>query len=168
MTLNKLVKQIKRISPAIVAVRGEVGTGKSTTARDLGDRLGWPVVSSDKIGFAVYGEAYFDDADRAQKKARVNLALVEIVTEYLESGQAVVLDRTHLSQADCLCTQSLGRVLWVNVVCSEPVQFQRLARRIEGLSFWMDVRARMRANWYDPIGPALQVDTTNGGGNNGR
>jgi aminoglycoside phosphotransferase family enzyme/predicted kinase len=84
--------------PALVLVGGAVGTGKTTAAAALADRLGAVVVSSDRVRKRRLGVA---EAERApasayteEAKSAVYAALLERAAPVIESGRVAILDAT--------------------------------------------------------------------------
>lgn len=88
--------------PLVVAVMGRSGTGKSTQAHALGDALGWPVVSSDRVRKSLAGVPVHQRAD-AETRARLYTkemteqtydALFDRAANHIERGEGIVLDAT--------------------------------------------------------------------------
>ncbi len=88
--------------PMVVIVMGRVGTGKSTQAQALGDALGWPVASSDRVRKSLAGVPVHERADAETRKqlyaeamtAKTYAALFDRAEAQIEAGEGIVLDAT--------------------------------------------------------------------------
>jgi aminoglycoside phosphotransferase family enzyme/predicted kinase len=98
--------------PFVLIVMGSVGAGKSTQALKLGDALGWPVLSSDRVrkelaGVPLYhrgGKSERDALYRSEMTDRTYAALMQRAIHRLQRRQGVLLDATYSrrSQRDAL------------------------------------------------------------------
>lgn len=83
-------------------VQGLPGTGKSTLARHVADRLGWPTVRSDDVRAELYGTgrrppgavAFGGDGYDATATEHTYTTLLERAASMLVHGQSVLLDAT--------------------------------------------------------------------------
>jgi aminoglycoside phosphotransferase family enzyme/predicted kinase len=89
-------------TPLVVAVMGDVGTGKSTQARALGEALGWEVVSSDRVRKEAAGAPLFERGSKAERAAlyaperteATYAVLRERALRAAREGRGIVLDAT--------------------------------------------------------------------------
>jgi uncharacterized protein len=121
---------------------GTVGSGKSTAAEGLADRLEGAVVSSDRTRKRLAG---LDPESRAGAASdggiyteawndRTYAALLERAAPVLASGRAALLDATFAARGQRAraraFAEAAGAPAWlVEVRCAEPVARERLARR---------------------------------------
>ena len=90
------------LPPVLLAVAGLSGSGKSTLARELGERRGWEVLSSDVVRKSMHGLAPGERAtaplDRGLYSPEVTrwtyARLAERAAAELEEGRCVVVDAT--------------------------------------------------------------------------
>jgi predicted kinase len=81
---------------------GDVGTGKSTQARALGEALGWEVVSSDRVRKEAAGAPLFERGSEAERAAlyaperteATYAVLRERALRAAREGRGIVLDAT--------------------------------------------------------------------------
>src|SRR5205807_6896280 len=85
----------RAVSATLVLLVGGIGVGKSTLARGLGERWGWPVVSHDAIREQLPARpTYTDEETRLVRR----IGMLAVRRETLADG-TVVYDGTHLSAA---------------------------------------------------------------------
>ncbi len=161
--------------PAVVAIGGLQGTGKSTLARalapDLGPAPGALVLRSDEIRKRLFGmppEARLPpDAYSASANAATNSAVIEQARLAAEAGHAVIVDATFLDlsvrRALALAIGSTGtRFAGIWLQAPLPLLEQRISGRTGDASdATVAVLHRSAAN--DPgAGDWLGVDATDG------
>lgn len=165
----------------VVLVCGTVGSGKSTAAEALADRLGGVVVSSDRTRKRLAGLAPGDRAGAAagggiytdEWTERTYAALLERAEPVVTSGRPALLDATWASSRQRAAARAFaeraGADAWlVEVRCGEATALERLARRArEGLDpsdAGPELLARSRARfepadeWPPPRRLALDSD----------
>ena len=89
--------------PAVIAVMGSVGVGKSTQAQALSSALGWEVISSDQVRKEEAGRALYERgtaADRArlyteEKTQQTYEALQDYARTRASKGKGTILDATY-------------------------------------------------------------------------
>ena len=89
--------------PAVIAVMGSVGVGKSTQAQALSSALGWEAVSSDQVRKEEAGRALYErgtEADRArlyteEKTQQTYEALRDRALARASKGKGTILDATY-------------------------------------------------------------------------
>jgi aminoglycoside phosphotransferase family enzyme/predicted kinase len=121
---------------------GTVGSGKSTAAQRLADRLGGAVIASDRVRKRLAGLAPEERAGAPAGRGiyteawneRTYAALLERAEPVLASGRPALLDATFAAVADrrraLARAQALGVPAWlVEVRCDESVARERLQRR---------------------------------------
>jgi len=94
--------------PLVLVVMGQVGTGKTTVAKQLASELGWPVFSSDKIRKTLAGALLTertapelrDKIYSEQMTKQTYKRLLENGLAALETHNGVVLDATFASRAN--------------------------------------------------------------------
>jgi aminoglycoside phosphotransferase family enzyme/predicted kinase len=145
-TLRHLELAARALAPgaggAIVAVGGVVGSGKSTVAEALADRVGGVVVSSDRVRKREAGLAPTERAAAAPDRGiytpewtdRVYAGLVARAAPVVASGRVAILDATFASRARRRrareAAAALGAPLrFLETRCAAPIAHERLARR---------------------------------------
>lgn len=91
--------------PAVIAVGGLSGTGKTSIARALAGELGLRVVSSDAVRQAIFGElkrpaAYGEGAYDAAANLQTYQKMFELAREQVTAESGVILDATFLRADD--------------------------------------------------------------------
>lgn len=129
--------------PFIAVICGLSGTGKSTLARALSDRLGLPVISSDTTRKSFFGladgttEAGYEEGIYRAAKTEVTYELMALAAEaILSRHQAVVLDGTFQRKAQRARVRRLAEARNVPLIvlqctASEKVIRARLSGRAE-------------------------------------
>jgi predicted kinase len=129
------------LGPApLIVVRGLMGSGKSTVARALAERIGAEYLSTDEVRRERFGAsdtpAEFGGGNYTpDKRQRVYDELWSRAAERLAAGLAVVLDGTFLAGADQrraveVATARKLPVLLVNCTCPPEVAKERITRRL--------------------------------------
>ena len=148
-----------RVQPVLIVVGGLPGTGKSTLADGLAERLAIPVFNKDRIEASLRRDG--DTADRDSWRVAENL-LTTLAGEQLRRRQSAILDtvaRTPESRATwrALAATAGERFRLIECVCSDrPLHQARLEGRVRGIPGWNElswsdveqVRARS-APWPD-------------------
>jgi len=88
--------------PLVLAVRGRIGSGKTTLARALDGELGWEVISSDRVRKEMAGFPLFERSSEAARSrlysaamtAKTYAKLLAEADERVRSGCSVILDAT--------------------------------------------------------------------------
>ncbi|HEV2457283.1 MAG TPA: AAA family ATPase, partial [Ktedonobacterales bacterium] len=128
--------------PMLVLIGGLMGTGKSSLAALLGQRLGWPVLSSDTLRKRLAGldpsqpqpDAFGAGIYHSAWTARTYAALCDEARSVLRQGRSVLLDATWIRRAD---RQAAVRVaaaagvpcVYLECTCAREVALARLAAR---------------------------------------
>lgn len=153
--------------PIAIIVRGLSGTGKTTLAGALSDRLGATHLSTDQIR---------KDSDRAPSySGSARRAVYETLTtraaEILGKGESVVLDGTFLTTqrmrlaSDRFATDPIG-VVFITCVCPDGVAIERIRERQADGSTQSEAD---EAVFHDQTGqmepvpsqwPSMEIDTT--------
>lgn len=128
--------------PTLVLVGGIVGTGKSTVAAELADRLDGVVIASDRVRKQLAGVApttrldssWQGGAYTSEQSERVYAALLERAGSVLASGRVAILDatfalRARRAEAARFASERGVRVVFVETSCGAEVARERLARR---------------------------------------
>lgn len=126
----------------LVLLCGSVGSGKSTAAQHLADRLGGAVIASDRVRKRLAGLPAEARASAAPGRGiytrewneRTYAALLERAAPVVGSGRPALLDASFAAAADRqrarAAADALGTEAWlVEVRCEENVARERLARR---------------------------------------
>ena len=144
---------------------GLPGTGKSTIAQQLRERLGYPVVSVDQIESAVLSAGI--DSDQPTGLAAY-LVAETLAGNVLESDRSIIVDAVNAvnparEQWVSLAARHGSALTFIEVVCSDPiVHRERLEARNRDLPHvseptWHAVEQSLEE--YDEwIGPSAAVD----------
>jgi aminoglycoside phosphotransferase family enzyme/predicted kinase/ADP-ribose pyrophosphatase YjhB (NUDIX family) len=162
--------------PFVLVTGGLMGTGKSTLARSLAERLGAELLQTDAVRREVLGgsaqrAAFGGDNYAADKVECVYNELFRRAADLLAEGVSVVLDGSFLSaahrqRAAGLARQSGAAWLLLRCVCPRELARERVAERLrvghdasEARVDLMDEQARREE--ADPTGLAcVEIDTT--------
>lgn len=163
---------------ALALVGGLPGTGKSTLAGGLADRLGWTVLRSDELrkdlaglGHATraaeeYGEGLYDE----RMTAMTYRALLDRARVLLELGEPVILDASWSASARREQAAALARETSSDLIelrCDAPIEVakHRLAARARARTDASDatgaIAARM-AETTEAWPTAVTIDTSGG------
>ncbi|HWO93431.1 MAG TPA: AAA family ATPase, partial [Dehalococcoidia bacterium] len=170
----------RRDRPLVMAMCGEVGTGKSHIAAALAGRVGAALLRSDVVRKEVAGLAPtarlrsgFDEGLYSpQHQARTFNALFARAHRYLGDGHNVVLDATFARRDQRRRARNLAHrsgADYVVIECVAPPEViiqrlhQRAAESVDASDATVEVYERLHGR-YQPVrddeGPAIRVDTT--------
>jgi aminoglycoside phosphotransferase family enzyme/predicted kinase len=128
------------LKPFLVIVCGLTGSGKSTLARELGERLGMPVINSDTVRKAIAGKhgpqaVPFNEGLYSLTMTEKTYGKIarEAERQILE-GEGAILDATFVQKAHRekivrLAEKHMVPLLLIHCVASEETTKKRLARR---------------------------------------
>ena len=162
--------------PPLVVVRGLMGTGKSTVARALAERIGALQLSTDEVRLELLGAsdvpaAFGAGNYTAENRDRVYDELCSRAVARIAAGLAVVLDGTFLSAASQRRAVEVAverglPVLVVNCHCPAEVAKVRIAQRLTAGGDASEARPELfdqqlaRDEPTPAEFPAIRVDTT--------
>ena len=137
----------------VLVVMGQVGTGKTSVARQLGRELDWPVFSSDRIRKMLAGVSLTERTPRKRRgelysKSMTKQTYKELWAQglaALEAHRGVVLDATFSSRADReflrqKCTESNVRLQMVELDANPAEVELRLKAREQSMGEISDAR----------------------------
>lgn len=156
---------------AVVAMGGQVASGKSTLASEIARRIGAPVVSADATRDFLLGarpvdaphEIRWEESFSADFPDRCYAEVLRRAGEVLESGRPVVIDGCFRSRAQRvkarLLAERYGRpFLFAEAWVSTGLQRERLSERAlrddVPLAAWQGIADALRASWE----PADELD----------
>ena len=139
--------------PRLIVVSGLMGTGKSTVATDLAQRLSAGLLQTDAIRRELFGvvddQAHFQ-AGRytADRRQRVYDELFSRAATQLSDGKDVILDGTfladaHLLQAWQLAERHHARLVHLRCSCPDEVALQRIEGRMRDVNRISDARPEL-------------------------
>ncbi|MFL6056383.1 MAG: AAA family ATPase [Actinoallomurus sp.] len=154
---------------SLVLVGGLPGTGKSALSEALGDRLGFTVLSSDRVrkelaelppatsASAPYGTGLYNTAWTQRTYAE----LLERASRLLSYGESVIIDASWTSAAQRSEAARLAdRADLIALRCDTPLADQRLRTRPRGVSDADPAIAIRMAESADPWPEAVTIDTS--------
>ncbi len=140
--LAQCLRHLRAGQIRLVLVGGLPGTGKSTVALNLGDKLGWPVLRSDELRKQGAGLAPEVRAAAAYKEGLYSGlvtdstygALLEEARLLLEQGQSVILDASFSrskwrAAATAVATQASAGLVEVRCTLPADIAADRLRER---------------------------------------
>jgi uncharacterized protein len=169
--------------PAMVVVCGLAGSGKSTVARRLADRLGFDWLRSDEIRKQLAGVApsvrlsngYGSGAYNREFTEKTYAALLDEAAARLGSGAGVIVDATfaapvYRTRALALAARARVPVLFVECAASRDEIVRRLTARATrtdevsdaGVAIYLRQRAEFAALKEIPDSSHLVIDTERG------
>jgi aminoglycoside phosphotransferase family enzyme/predicted kinase len=171
------LRQLRAGAVMVVLVGGLPGAGKSTLAGALADRLGWTVLSSDRIRRELTGLAagqpprgdYNSGIYSAPVTERTYAELTRRAAELTAHGESVILDATWISadrRAEVAAMAGQAAADLVQLRCAAPhaVAAERMTRRSNDPTYAnpsdadQQVAARM-ARRQDPWPDAIIIET---------
>jgi hypothetical protein len=130
-------------SPILIVVTGLSGSGKTTIAHALGERVGFAHVNSDVVRKELTGHAIDRPAPAAAKRflyaaeqsRRTYERMHELAGSELARGRGVIVDATFQRRVERAAVRELARahaapILFVECRCDEEEIRRRLARRV--------------------------------------
>lgn len=160
--------------PSLMIVCGLMGSGKTTLATALADRLGSDVLSTDTIRRELLGDSPSPSAFNEGRYApplrqQVYDEMLRRVGTPLKNGVSLVLDGAFLTAAQRRAAVELAEAsgvapLLVHCVCPAAVALERIERRAAGPSL-SEARPELYAlqqSAQEPLneGRVIEVDTT--------
>jgi uncharacterized protein len=157
----------------LVLVGGPPGAGKSTLAAAIADRLGYPILSSDRVrkelagiapeqaAPAPFGEGIYSE----QWTRRTYDELLSRAEMLLRQGEPVVLDAswadvTHRADAAQVAQRTCTDLVALRCTALPEVMAERLARRTGGISDADQVIAEAMRQRTAPWPEATEIDTS--------
>ncbi|MEU8203683.1 AAA family ATPase [Streptosporangium sp. NPDC049046] len=157
---------------SLVLVGGGPGTGKSTLAAALADRLGHTLLNSDRVrkelagiapeqpAAAPFGEGIYD----RRRTERTYDELLFRAEKLLQRGEPVILDASWIDAEHRTAAEHLARRTFSDLValrCTAPprITAERLARRTGGVSDADQAIAATMATRTAPWPEATEIDT---------
>ncbi|GAB3975560.1 AAA family ATPase [Actinoallomurus acanthiterrae] len=158
-------------SVGLILVGGLPGTGKSALSEALGDRLGYTVLSSDRVrkelaelapdtpASAPYGTGIYN----AFWTRRTYTELLDRAARLLSYGESVIIDASWTSaehRADAARTADQTHADLIPLRCHTPLATERLRTRPRGVSDADPAIAAQMAESTDPWPEAVAIDTS--------
>jgi len=167
---------LRRGRVTLTLVGGAPGTGKTTLAGALGDRLDWTVLRSDLVRKDLAGVAHDEHAATSfghgiYDDATTEATYAELITRaemLLRRGEPVVLDATwasaiHRRAARELAAQTTSELVEVQCIVDPDTAARRVATRAQHGRDASDATpqtATLIATRFDPWPEARPIDTT--------
>jgi predicted kinase len=117
--------------PKLILVCGTSFAGKSTLARRIADRFGYPEVDVDATKVKLFGDAVADDTLRRADWERIYRETDRRLADHLAAGRSVIdasrnFRKTERDAAHALCRAHGAEVVTVHLATPEHVTRQRL------------------------------------------
>ncbi len=117
-------------SPLLVVVLGLPGTGKTTFARALADRLGAVHLNTDMLRAELGLQGHYDEA----AKAGIYRELLQRCRAELDLGRTVILDGTFYRKAfrneiSRLAREGVSRLRWIELSADPETVKQRVSKQ---------------------------------------
>ncbi len=154
---------------ALVLVGGLPGTGKTSLSEALGDRLGFTVLSSDRVrkelaeiapevsAAAPYGTGIYT----AFWNRRTYSELLKRAARLLSYGESVIVDASWTSaEHRAEAVEAAGQDDLIALRCESPLAGERLGTRPHGVSDADPAIAARMAEAADPWPEAVTIDTS--------
>ncbi len=166
------LRHLRAAAVTVVLVGGLPGTGKSALAGAMADRLGWTVLSSDRIrkelaaipagqpAHAGYGRGIYAPAWTERTYAELARRAAELTSH----GESVILDATwgspeHRAAAAAMADQAAADLVQLRCAAPAAVTQDRIRRRTDSLSdAYPEIAAKM-AQAQAPWPGAVTIDT---------
>lgn len=134
--------------PLLIIVTGLPGTGKTTFARALSDRVGGRHLNTDIIRDELGMRGQYDE----KSKQKVYRKMEERTAEALEKGEQVIVDGTFYRKKLRKPYQELGakagaQVFWFVIEAPEETVKERVSQRREYSEADFDVYRKVRNAW---------------------
>lgn len=166
------VDHLRRGEVRLVLVGGLPGTGKTTVATAVAERLGATVLSTDRIRVEMFGPStpgpaapgYGVGRYRPEQVDRVYSEMLRRAAESLGMGRTVVLDASwttaaHRTEAVALARTAISRAIAVECVLPTDVAASRLRARHGSLSEADPGVAEKMAASHNPWPEAFKIET---------
>lgn len=168
------------LPPKLIAVGGQIASGKSTLARELGRALAAPVIEADRTRKLLLGvaptekvhEAPWQGAYSAEKTQKLYAALRQRAAAVLSSGRSVLVDASFRKKAERTAMRELAKELGVAFLFLEcqadpAICRQRLEQRAREKSTSdgrLEIWETLQAAWEEvdelPAEEHRRLDTT--------
>ncbi|MBM4254102.1 MAG: hypothetical protein FJ146_19220, partial [Deltaproteobacteria bacterium] len=142
--------------PLCLIIRGLIGSGKSTVARRLSERLGMTLIQSDKIRREIYvegevGQSYGAGLYTSGSRDHVYEHMLEQALDSLRARTSVIMDacflRVALQQRVQFQVDAIGiPLVIVNCECPQEIAVTRILERMKDPSCLSDARPE---HWLD-------------------
>lgn len=136
--LEIMARHLHAGHPRLVLVGGLPGTGKSTLANALAERLGWMVLRTDEVRKDLVGQAHTEAAGpqayTTRTTAMTYAELLDRARTLLTRGQSVVLDASwsdveHREVATAVAQEAHSELIALQCIAPTQVAHQRIANR---------------------------------------
>ena len=128
------------VKPLLLIVCGLTGSGKSTLARELGERLGMPVINSDTVRKAIAGKPgrqavpFNEDIYSPDMTAKTYAKIAREADKQILEGEGAILDATfgqkaHREKIIRLAEKHAVPLVLIHCVASDETTKKRLAQR---------------------------------------
>lgn len=173
--LHVATGQAVQMQPAVIAMTGLSGTGKSTVGKALAQALGATRIASDEVRKALAADHPDEDIYTAEWTDRTYHRMGALAGEAVASGKLVILDATFLDSVRRLAAADLARThdvpfFLIETVTDEDVVIQRLEERqrrgdsVSDATVAIHRRQREQYMMKPPVVPPgaimIEVDTT--------
>lgn len=110
-----------------ITVSGRIGTGTTTLAKGLADRLGWQVLEGGELFAKIHEDLHLSELDVLDRPDSFDLAYEEKIKNMLQTGKHQII-QSHLAGFDA---QGIDKIFKILVLCEDEKGEDKTEIRID-------------------------------------